>query len=219
MTTARTVSNVRVAKKRAYHHGDLRGALVNATFLVAVREGIDGVSLRAVARRAGVSEAAPYHHFKDKRELLAAAAGVAFERLEVRVVEAVERRRDPTAKIVAFAKAYVTFAVEEPGMFRLIFGAHVAEQDLAAIPEAAIPGRRLKARIRELARDEGMFEMLWASSLGWALLIVEKELHPLGASAPNVREAIEKAGDAARRIASYPTAARSPSSPSPTTRP
>jgi AcrR family transcriptional regulator len=191
---------LRVAKKRAYHHGDLRGALVNAAFLVAVREGIDGVSLRAVARRAGVSEAAPYHHFKDKRELLAAAAGVAFDRLDARVVEAIAKRRDRAAKIVALAKAYVTFAVEEPGMFRLIFGAHVTDQDLAAIPEAAIPGRRLKARFRELAGDETVFQMLWASSLGWALLIVEKEIHPLGAGAPNVHEAIERAGDAARRI-------------------
>lgn len=190
--------------RTAYHHGDLRSALVKAAFALARKAGPDGVTLRAVAARAGVSEAAPYHHFKDKRTLLAAAAGVGFEKLDERVARAIEGAEEP---IAAFAAEYVAFALDEPGAFRLMFGAHVAELDLGAIPEIAVPGGRLKARCRAMAAaskaeldPEILFEMVWAQCHGMAWLVVEKELHPEGAAAPNARAAIEVARSAVERL-------------------
>ena len=188
-----------------YHHGDLRAALVRAAFALARRDGPDGVTLRRVAARAGVSEAAPYHHFADKRTLLGAAAGVGFEALDKRVVEAVAGL-DPAGSLAAFAATYVAYAVDEPGAFRLMFGAHVAELDLAAIPETAIPGRRLKARTRAMAHEctaahaETLFQMAWAQSQGMAWLVVEKELHPEGRGAASAQLACEVARDAVRRL-------------------
>lgn len=178
--------------RTAYHHGDLRAALVRAAFALARRDGPDGITLRAVAKRAGVSEAAPYHHFKDKRSLLAAAAGVGFEKLDERAVR--------VGSLEDFAAEYVAFAIEEPGAFRLMFGAHVAELDLAAIPELAVPGRRLKARIRALAGDETLFRMCWAQCHGLAWLVVEKELDPRGAEAEDAGDAIEIARTAVARL-------------------
>lgn len=205
-----------MAAKRGYHHGDLRGALVRAAFAIAKREGPDAVTLRAVAKRAGVSEAAPYHHFADKRMLLGAAAGVGFEELDARLSAALARASDdPIDRLAEVGAAYVLFAIEEPGPFRLVFGSHVAELDLAALPETATPGRRAKTRLRNAVRDfvertnadidaEVLMQMLWAQVHGMAWLVVEKELHPDGAAAPSARTAAIFAREAVRRLlASY----------------
>lgn len=202
--------------KRSYHHGDLREALVRAAFSIAKREGPDAVTLRAVAKQAGVSEAAPYHHFADKRMLLGAAAGVGFESLDRRLSAALDAAGvDPIERLAALGAAYVTFAIDEPGAFKLVFGSHVAELDLAALPETAAPGHRSKQRLRGAVRDfvqrtradadpEVLFQMLWAQAHGMAWLVVEKELHPEGAAAPSARRAAAIANEAVRRLlASY----------------
>lgn len=207
---------MQAVSKRGYHHGGLRDALVRAAFAIAKREGPDGVTLRAVAKRAGVSEAAPYHHFADKRMLLGAAAGVGFEVLDARMSEALERAgEDPTSRLAALADAYVSFAIDEPGAFRLVFGSHVAELDLGALPETATSGRRAKERLRGAVRafiegarakvdGELLMQMVWAQVHGMAWLVVEKELHPEGAAAPSAKMAPGIASDAVRRLlASY----------------
>src|SRR5580658_11275763 len=73
---------------KPYHHGDLRRALMESADAILEREGPNALSLRAVAREAGVSPAAPYHHFKDKDELLGAIAREGFARLSLALVEA-----------------------------------------------------------------------------------------------------------------------------------
>jgi AcrR family transcriptional regulator len=97
-----------------YHHGDLRAAiLTEAAHLVAVR-GADGVSLRELAREAGVSHAAPAHHFTDRRGLFTALAAQGFELLASTLAEARPRFLDA-------ALAYVRFAMEHPGHYRVMF--------------------------------------------------------------------------------------------------
>jgi AcrR family transcriptional regulator len=195
----------RVRKKSAYHHGNLRGALVAATFDIARRAGVESITLRAVAARAGVSAPAAYHHFADKRELLAAAAGIAFSDLDARFVRALEAHASPERQLVALAGAYVTFAIEDPGALRLVLGAHVADLDLAATPEA-VSGRRAKSRIRAVAREiagergEDLFRMAWAQALGMAMLVLEKELDTQGTSAPDVQRAVALTEEAVRRM-------------------
>src|SRR5688572_16491897 len=71
----------RPSKKTTYHHGNLRAALLDAGLRIVAEDGVDAVSLRAVARRANVSHSAPYHHFSNKAELLAALAAAGFERM------------------------------------------------------------------------------------------------------------------------------------------
>ncbi|HLL24811.1 MAG TPA: helix-turn-helix domain-containing protein, partial [Kofleriaceae bacterium] len=101
--------------KAAYHHGNLRTALIAAALKELGREGLTGLSLRGVARRAGVSAPAVYRHFESKDDLLAAVASECAERLAVTIVERVERAPDhPLAKFRAQGIAIVQFAVASP---------------------------------------------------------------------------------------------------------
>jgi AcrR family transcriptional regulator len=106
-----------------YHHGDLARALAGtATALVAER-GLEACTLREVARRAGVSPAAAYHHYRDRADLLVAVASVAFTRLTESVRDAVARAgADPVDGLVAMARGYLRFALAEPELFRAALG-------------------------------------------------------------------------------------------------
>ena len=104
-----------VSPKDGYHHGDLRRALLDDALTVIREKGIDGLSLRAVAARAGVSHAAPYHHFKDKAALVDALAGEAGALLDERMAAAVEAAGpDPRQRLIGLGMAYVAFAEEQP---------------------------------------------------------------------------------------------------------
>src|SRR5665213_3923660 len=94
------------AESRPYHHGDLRRALVDAARRILEAEGPTALSLRAVAREAGVSPAAPYHHFKDKAELLDAVADEGWQMLDAGMAKA-KAAADPRDKLTALGIAYV----------------------------------------------------------------------------------------------------------------
>jgi AcrR family transcriptional regulator len=107
--------------KSAYHHKDLRNALVEETLTILDEGGVEALTLRELARRLGVTHAAPYAHFADKRALLEAVAEIGFERLAARCKAATEDRSDLRAAFVALGQAYVAFALEHPGLYRLMF--------------------------------------------------------------------------------------------------
>ncbi len=107
--------------EKAYHHGDLRTALLTATLELLAEAGSDAVSLRAVARRAGVSAMAPYRHYPDKESLLAAAAAQGFAGLRT-ALQAADDAARPGQALVAQAVAYVRYALDHPALFRLMFG-------------------------------------------------------------------------------------------------
>jgi AcrR family transcriptional regulator len=106
--------------KKAYHHGNLRESLVAAALKEVADHGLDGFSLRAVAKRAGVSEAAPYRHFEDKDELLVAVAAECAERHAAAILAAVAEAHAETEleRFRATGIAYIRFAVEHPEHFR-----------------------------------------------------------------------------------------------------
>ena len=103
-----------------YHHGDLRAACLRAARELLEESGGSGLSLRAVARRAGVSAAAPYRHYADRDELLSAVAGEGYRELAGYLAGA---HPDPETldDLTAIAAAYVRFAVEHPALFRVMF--------------------------------------------------------------------------------------------------
>ena len=107
------------AFRQSYHHGDLRASLVAAALEIIEEVGPDAFSLRAAARRAGVSPAAPAHHFRDTRGLLTAIATVGFTWLG----DALEQARGPDrpATIRSQCHAYLRFALARPGLFRLMW--------------------------------------------------------------------------------------------------
>lgn len=109
------------ADSRSYHHGDLRRALLEAAERLLGREGASALSLRAVAREAGVSSAAPYHHFKDKNELLTAVARLGFDQLGEAMRKASEHLDNPKQRLNAVGVAYVCFARENTALYQLMY--------------------------------------------------------------------------------------------------
>ncbi|MBV8707321.1 MAG: TetR/AcrR family transcriptional regulator [Acidobacteriaceae bacterium] len=108
-------------EKETYHHGDLRRALLDAARQLAEERGIDGFTLREVARRAGVSHAAPYHHFSDKTALVEALAIETYKSLAQAMKQACDRRGgNALDRLGAIGISYVIFATEHPAEFRLL---------------------------------------------------------------------------------------------------
>jgi AcrR family transcriptional regulator len=105
----------------SYHHGDLRAALVKAAALEIERSGFENLSLRELAESVGVSRAAPYRHFADRRALLAAVARDGFERLTIIYRRAMGGGKAPRDRLAAAGRGYLRFAAERPQMFRLMF--------------------------------------------------------------------------------------------------
>ncbi len=107
------------ASRQSYHHGDLRASLVAAALEIIEEVGPDAFSLRAAARRAGVSPAAPAHHFRDTRGLLTVIATIGF--LELGNELGAATRPDRRSTIAAQCHAYLRFALARPGLFRLMW--------------------------------------------------------------------------------------------------
>ena len=105
-----------------YHHGDLRRSLLAAARALAVEQGADALTLRAIARRAGVSHAAPAHHFPDKAALLDALAAEGFHRLAAALTRAGGKAaKGSIERLAAIGFAYVRFALRHPGEFELMY--------------------------------------------------------------------------------------------------
>jgi AcrR family transcriptional regulator len=118
------------ADTRPYHHGDLRRALIDAASRLLESEGPSALSLRAVAREAGVSPAAPYHHFKDKGELLEAVAQEGWTLLDVALGKAKADAPSPQEAMNALGVAYVCFARENPALYRVMYDTARDREDL-----------------------------------------------------------------------------------------
>ena len=117
-------------RRRTYHHGDLRGALLAALAELLRQRGVAHVSLRDVARRAKVSHAAPAHHFGGKSGLLTAFAAEGYERLAgSALAEAVRGVRDGADRLEAVGRGYLRFAVENREQFDLMFRVDQLDED------------------------------------------------------------------------------------------
>lgn len=121
MSSSTRSSRPAPAKPERYHHGDLRRALLDAARALAAEGGVEALTLREVARRAGVSPAAPYHHFSDKNDLLRAVATEAFELLTQSVTAVAARADDPVQRIEDIGVAYLAFSFAHPAEFRFMF--------------------------------------------------------------------------------------------------
>jgi AcrR family transcriptional regulator len=120
-----------------YHHGDLRAALLAAAEAVLAERGIAGFTLRECARRAGVSHAAPAHHFGDVAGLLAAMVKVGFERLHATMVAEMDAApADPASRFAATGRGYVRFAQRNPQHFLLMFQADRIDRTHPGLAEA-----------------------------------------------------------------------------------
>ena len=162
-----------------YHHGALREALVQAGLAILAESGDPAaLSLRETARRAGVSAMAPYRHFPDKEALLAAVAAVGFERLAARLKTA-DHGGTGRAALVAQGQAYVGFALAEPALFRLMFGAALAKAGASKSEEGETAFSVMADRVGALtgaAEREIVALHCWAVVHGLASLALDGQI-------------------------------------------
>jgi len=194
----RSARSARAAPERAardgYHHGDLRAALIAAAEEELVEKGVDGFTLRGCARRAGVSHAAPAHHFKDVRALFTALATIGLRRL-AETTEAFGREA-PAGTLdhfTAIGRGYVTFALENPAYFRLIFRSDSLDSDnpdlIAAgraafgVPVAAVGGYCGSADPMADPKLVPLVIGLWSIVHGFSELLLSGQLTRRGAGA------------------------------------
>jgi len=162
-------------RKPAYHHGDLRSSILRAAGEILEKEGLDAVSLREVARRAGVSHSAPLRHFAEREALLGALAEEGFVKLG-------QAQREAAASSGArgLGEAYVRFALDHPQRFRLMFGGRVSIASHPALREAALMtfdavAKAMAARVPgPLARDAAV--AAWSLVHGFALLLLDDRI-------------------------------------------
>jgi AcrR family transcriptional regulator len=126
-------------QRDTYHHGDLKRALTEAALGLVSEKGPKGFTLREVARRAGVSAAAPYRHFADKADLLAAVATQGFVQFHETLHAVAAETPDLNARMVNMARAYVQWAVSHPDYYQAMFG---AETNKSVHPELLTAGAR-----------------------------------------------------------------------------
>ena len=172
---------------RPYHHGDLSRALVLAGRQILEKEGPAGLSLRAVARVAGVSPAAPYHHFKDKCDLMAAVASEGWHELSDAIAKARAEARDERHGLSEIGVAYVTFARQNPALYRLMYDSACDREEMpdhakddssgygqvrqALIAVGVDPNNELDLRLATIAS--------WCAAHGVAEMAGFKEFEPL----------------------------------------
>ncbi|MDZ4088170.1 MAG: TetR/AcrR family transcriptional regulator [Tabrizicola sp.] len=180
--------------EKPYHHGDLRAALLAAAEAELTEKGVEGFSLRSVAKRAGVSHAAPAHHFGDTGGLLTALAAEGFilfqNTLDAREAGAADARD----KAVRAGLGYLEFALARPALFRLIFSSarpDFASPDLIAAANRAY--QHLVGLVTTLGGGETDVIALWATSHGIADLSAGQKMRTLQGKPPEAREAMIRA--------------------------
>jgi AcrR family transcriptional regulator len=182
----------RAKRPATYHHGDLRRALVDAAIPLLRTGGAEALTLRAVAREAGVSQTAPYRHFADRAALVAAVADDGFRRLHKRLTAAARAPGRTTGRVQhtargglqAIALAYVRFALEHPEEYRVMFGREVAgapapegsaRQEVFTLLRGGIATLQTQGLVRD--GDPGIIALsAWSLVHGLAMLALDGQL-------------------------------------------
>lgn len=158
--------------QRAYHHGDLREALLDAAEALVRERGVDGWSLREVSARVGVSPSAAYHHFRSRDDLVGTLAHRVLGQLGQRVRHAARHAHgdEPRQRLIALARSYVRWMMDDPAVAALSFRARHTKPETPISPH---PQDVLDDELERLglSRDTGL--LFWAAIHGQAVLLAE----------------------------------------------
>ncbi|HEY0411510.1 MAG TPA: TetR/AcrR family transcriptional regulator [Allosphingosinicella sp.] len=175
---------------RPYHHGNLRQVILASAGRILERDGISGLTLRAAAREAGVSHAAPKNHFGDLAGLLSELAAIGFVRLRTEMLEDAARAASPSARLHAIGRRYVRFAAGNPALFLLMFRGERLDRKrpalrdamaaLLAVLAAGTGGTNAADPDREIGEREAREMVLaWSQVHGLAMLLIDGRLKPI----------------------------------------
>ncbi|HVW56098.1 MAG TPA: TetR/AcrR family transcriptional regulator [Rhizobiaceae bacterium] len=195
---------------RPYHHGDLRHALLQAAEEELKEKGIEGFTLRGCAKRAGVSHAAPAHHFRDADALLTALAAVAYARLTAAMAaRSAKAKEDAADQLVAIGLGYIDFATAEPALFKLMFSSDKPDFSDPVLGEAATAA--YKALVEAVCAAKGSDDedaaapdiaAAWAMVHGIAELVNSGQLRMFSAMGPGKRQEVYRT--LLRRVLPHP---------------
>jgi AcrR family transcriptional regulator len=168
----------RAAEKPDYHHGDLRRALLDAAGKIVAKEGAPAVTLREVARLAGVSHNAPYRHFDSLSALLAEVAAEGFKDFGARLNEAAAEEPDATRRKNAIGRAYLRFALDHPRLYLLMFGGELDKTQHPDLRAAADKSFAILTGTVAKAGRAGHADAIraWAFVHGLAHLVLDKQI-------------------------------------------
>ncbi len=174
---------------KPYHHGNLRDSLLDAADALLARDGAQALTLREVAKAAGVSHAAPYHHFASREQLLAAVAARAFAGLAAAMAAAdADRTRTQGERLVDICEVYVEFARARPAQFRLMFGPMLAQKsrypDLKQAAEGAFQVLVAAATAFNAERGPELALTGWSLAHGLANLAIDEAFTDLPVAVP-----------------------------------
>jgi AcrR family transcriptional regulator len=209
-----------VSAQRGYHHGDLRAALIEASFDLLAEHGLQRFSVAAVARRLRVSTAAPYRHFPDRAHLLSAVSAAAARDLRAATIAAAdEAGPDPAARLAAAAGAYVRYVIRTGAGFHVIYAAELRDLPDDGRYEQT---RALMATLLDLAMATGAASYQEATRLVEATIAVAHGYTSLFADGffarrPTTAEEITGRATEAARALITPASPQRPATPSPPT--
>jgi len=176
---------------------DLRRQVLDASLELIAQEGLGALSMREVARRAGVSHQAPYHHFGDREGIMVAIADEGFQGLRAAMEQAIAASADPVRRLHAIGVAYVTFALRHPSHFKVMF-----RSELAPLEKHADASQRADScfdllvktandvSMQQLGRiDEAMPLAAWSIAHGLATLMLEGNLRDQFGASRKAKEA------------------------------
>ena len=191
----------RPKEEAPYHHGALRVALLQAAERVLERDGLAGLTLRAVAREAGVSHAAPTHHFGDLTGLVSELAAIGFRQFNAAMAAACAPETPYPAKGLARAKAYVAYAQAHPGMYGLMFRTErldykrpslheAAEASFAGLANAIAASRHEQILAGALTLDQAAaVARAWSTVHGFTMLLLDGRLSDILCRSPKGTDA------------------------------
>ena len=170
-STAAPAGIPRGAGARGYHHGDLRNGLLEAARTILEEESLAALTLRAVARKAGVSHAAPYRHFPNHEALLVELSIEGFDELREAIAEAAKAQGTESDKIATIGAAYMRFVAQRPALARLMFGGQLPNRD--QFPALGLKADSIGADIGDALHDGALGLAVWGAIHGLAMLVLE----------------------------------------------
>ena len=157
--------------EKPYHHGDLRNGLLEAARTILEEQSLEALTLRAVARKAGVSHAAPYRHFPNHESLLVELGVEGFGELKRDLGEAARAPGSESDRIANIGAAYMRFVVRRPALARLMFGAQLPHRDRFA--ELGAAADSVGTEIGNALSDPNLGLAVWSAVHGLAMLVLE----------------------------------------------